>query len=497
MTDENKPLSQRRNINLYVDNPQHVVSAHHTSKPPSHRASCRLTSEPSTVNASLHRPSRLVAMVSAPADAGSRLRRSITESELQGLNWETTSLGLLQPKWATELDLKAVEETIQSLNVGAVTNVRFLARGAFNMVFEVQTAQNPEPLILRVTLPVDPLYKTASEVATLNWLRQHANIPVPMVIDHDSSRRNILGFEWILMSKLPGRPLADEWRSLSYPAKKQLVRQLAEYSSTMFENQLRGIGNIYTSESSPEVGRIVSMHFFWGDRIRRVAHRGPFSSSTEWIHARLALVKDECLSTLTKYSATSPLDSDEEDDLEGAERTLAIIERLTPFIDRIFPCCGREGGEPSMVFHDDLSRHNILMVDGQLGGVVDWECVSALPLWRACDFPSFLKARRRDTHPDPKLYGREADGELTELYWDHLEEFELTQLRQVFLSEMTRLSPGWVEVFNRSGLQRDFDTAVHHCDNEILARRIELWLSDLENATSLSRVPNLPTGING
>lgn len=262
-------------------------------------------------------------------------------------------------------------------------------------------ADNSEPVVLRVTLPVDPRHKTASEVATLAWVRRITKIPVPVVIAHDSSRDNILGFEWILMSKLRGKPLADEWPSLSSPAKKQLVRKLAEFSSTLFEHQLRGIGDIYSSESSaPKVGRMVSMHFFWGDRIRQATQRGPFSSSAEWMHARLAFNKHECLSTLAKYSDRGTLSDDEEDEVDDAERTLVVIDRLTPFVDKVFPDCGPEG-EPSMIFHDDLSRHNILIEDKKLSGVLDWECVSALPLWRACDYPSFLHNRPRDKKPDP------------------------------------------------------------------------------------------------
>ena len=49
--------------------------------------------------------------------------------------------------------------------------------------------------ILRVTWPVEPFYKTASEVATLSYLREHTTIPVPGVIAHSSSAENELGCE--------------------------------------------------------------------------------------------------------------------------------------------------------------------------------------------------------------------------------------------------------------------------------------------------------------
>ena len=88
------------------------------------------------------------------------------------------------------------------------------------------------------------------------------------------------------------------WHSLSFSAKISLIGEFAAYSSCLFQNQLQGIGNLYgtTSISNdstlseatwsagnpaysndsplsgkeylhtglPDVGRIVSMHFFLG-----------------------------------------------------------------------------------------------------------------------------------------------------------------------------------------------------------------------------------------
>ena len=47
-----------------------------------------------------------------------------------------------------------------------------------------------------------PRLKTESEVATMNYLRRHTNIPVPTVYHYDSNPYNRLGGEYILMSKV-------------------------------------------------------------------------------------------------------------------------------------------------------------------------------------------------------------------------------------------------------------------------------------------------------
>ena len=47
-----------------------------------------------------------------------------------------------------------------------------------------------------------PRLKTESEVATLSYLREKTNVPVPKVYHYDSNPYNRLGGEIILMSKV-------------------------------------------------------------------------------------------------------------------------------------------------------------------------------------------------------------------------------------------------------------------------------------------------------
>lgn len=406
-------------------------------------------------------------------------------SEFRGLEWVDETFGL-EPTWTLEPNLEAADQTVKSHMTGTSVGISFLAQGAFNKLYNVTSDKDTETLVLRISLPVDPRYKTLSEVATMDWMLHNTNIPLPVVVAYEASRTNPIGFEWILMTKLPGKPLADAWKSLPYLAKERLVKRFAEYSSCLFKKQLSCIGNIYATRP-PKVDRIVSMHFFWGDHIYQDIHRGPFSSSRAWIEARLAFSEHDCRKVMAKYPVRSGLDSDDEAALDDAERTLKIIERLLPLVGQIFPC-GQSSDEPSMLFHDDLSKHNILVDDGgALSGVIDWECVSALPLWKACYYPSFLEGPMRGIKPDLTRYQREADGQPTELYWEHLMEFELTSLRRVFLNEMARLEPQWGEIFNSSSLQRDLDTAVQNCDDEFLARPINSWVDDVASRGSDAR----------
>jgi len=406
-------------------------------------------------------------------------------SDLGGLEWVPKTFGL-EPAWTREPNLEAAEQIVKSRLAKSSVTISFLAQGAFNKLYDVTSDGETESFVLRIALPVDPRYKTLSEAATMDWMRHNSNIPVPAVVAYETSRANPVGFEWILMTKIPGKPLADAWRSIPYLAKERLVKRFAEYSSCLFKTQMSGIGNIYAA-SSPKVDRIVSMPFFWGDHIHQDVYRGPFTSSKDWIAARLALSEHDCHFTIAKYPIRSELESDGEDALDDAERTLQIIKKVAPLVGEILSS-DHPGEEPTMLFHDDLSMHNILVDgNGALVGVVDWECVSALPLWKACYYPSFLGGSRRDTPPDQARYQHGDDGRPAELYWEHVMEFELTTLRRFFLDEMAKLEPRWVKVFDSSSMQRDLDIAVQNCDNEFLARRIHSWIDDVTTRGSGAR----------
>lgn len=170
---------------------------------------------------------------------------------------------------------------------------------------------------------------------------------------------------------------------------------------------------------------------------------------------------------------------EDEDDVDDATRTLGIVQKLRSLLPQVFPQQrDDEVQEKTMIYHGDLSGPNILVdTDGKITGIVDWECVSALPLWKACSLPSLLQDRPREDEPRRDRYFY--DGQVSALYHEHLLEYELTHLRRTFESEMERLEPRWMAVYNSSQLERDFDLAVENCDSAFSARNILAWVEDV------------------
>lgn len=219
-----------------------------------------------------------------------------------GLEWVEGTFGF-EPRWTSEPKIEIVELIARqnlALSSDSPCRVGFHAQGAFNKLYKVETQNGC--FLMRVSLPVDPSHKTKSEVATIEFIREHTDIPLPRILAFDSTHENILGFEWILMEMMPGKQLRSKWRTLPFSTKRQLVQQIAKYQSQLFRNKFVGIGNLFPRQEGQELsrallesgsatispaafdggkqdqvlGRIVSLIFFWGDHINQDVPRGPF-----------------------------------------------------------------------------------------------------------------------------------------------------------------------------------------------------------------------------
>ena len=397
-----------------------------------------------------------------------------------GLKWETTLFGS-QPQWTIDPSIEVITRLAQNY-FGEVDepDVKFLAQGAFNKTYVI--ALPHRDYIMRVSLPVDPRFKTLSEVAVLDYLDKTTSIPIPKVITFDASSRNALGFEWILMNRVIGDPLSKIWDSLSLANKLRIVEQVVQIMAMLFQARFPLIGNIFAvkdaqplSKASPLPGdvvvdRIVSMPFFWDDRLHQNIFRGPFRSSSKWLQCRLTMTMNSCNRILERQA--------DEDEVEDAEVTKSLISRLSSYMSEVFPPSSEK--EEFAIHHDDISAENILVcAHNNITALIDWECVSCLPLWKTCQFPFFLRGRDRGEKPREEMYARNEDGTLDGLFFEHTMEYEKTVLRKAFLKGMAQTEPQWIRVFKSSTRKADFDFAVENCDNPMMLKRMTKWLDNI------------------
>lgn len=80
-----------------------------------------------------------------------------------------------------------------------------------------------------------------SEVATVDWIRHVTNIPTPRIIAYNATRESEIGFEWILMTEVSGKPLADLWQYLSVPCRKvRLGQEIRRIFNLLVEKSVKG-----------------------------------------------------------------------------------------------------------------------------------------------------------------------------------------------------------------------------------------------------------------
>lgn len=241
------------------------------------------------------------------------------------------------------------------------------------------------------------------------------------------------------MQRVPGTKLRERWRHMTWMQKELLLRKIIDYQVQLFRKRFRYIGNMYdaTTLQSPStglshgtvprgtehlhepehfcLGQIVSIPYFFHEHSRLDIPRGSYAHVQDWPAARphIAAVEvdeqpvysddeDEEKGSVSEDTETDDDDEEQEeadefDDDEvktdphvllTAESKHSRIRRLQNLLPKLFP---KGDSEKYMLYHQDLSGNNILVDgNGDLTGIIDWECVHTVPLWLGCQIPKFL-----------------------------------------------------------------------------------------------------------
>lgn len=188
-----------------------------------------------------------------------------------------------------------------------------------------------------------------SEFATYCFLGTTA-VPVPKVYHcaDDNDPTNLVGAGYILLEKLPGKPLA--WYEASNVQKERFSRQLADIYASLEQYPLNGLGRLQPSSMGlPEVGPA----FFDYTSSGNLVPHGPFNQSNDYytslIQQRIELIKTG------EIASSAPLDQ--------YLVYMSLLDSLPP----------NESG-PFFVRHVD-SRDANFLVDEEynITGIIDWE----------------------------------------------------------------------------------------------------------------------------
>ncbi|KAI9645259.1 hypothetical protein NHQ30_005994 [Ciborinia camelliae] len=391
------------------------------------------------------------------------------------------------PGWKSESYIAKIELVVRRHlkleDPSSLCHVIFHKKAYLDALYKVETADGC--LLMRIIFPLDSFRKTDSEISTINFLRQNTKLPVSKIHAFDKSSDNELGYEWILMDMLPGETLESKWNGLSEDLKRGIVGQIAQYQAQLFHHKFSTIGNIRTDVTGEVLDQTAPCLPVLGPIGQLVnvldVSQGPFTRSEDWIRAYLTLVLRLNEGYMKVYKS-DPVK------FEYCLHVIKRVKRLLKLLPSIFPV--NEGTpEQSVLFHKDLSMGNILIDnDGSITGIIDWNNTSVVPIWRSCSLPKFLQGKERNEKPkpsqasDPKLFtgiidwnnafvvplwrscslpkflqGKErnekpkpSQASDPKLYLQHLREYELTQLRPLFLKEMHNIAPTWTEEYTNA-----------------------------------------------
>jgi aminoglycoside phosphotransferase (APT) family kinase protein len=315
---------------------------------------------------------------------------------------------------------------VKALSATSCENMIKLAEGSYNKIF-LLTMNTGTQTIARIPHPhAGPAhYTTASEVATMHYIRNKLHIPVPKVLAFSSDSRNPVGSEYIIMEKIGGRSLSSLWDKLSTDARENMVSSLADIEARLFKSRFSHYGCLYFVGDVPRnmcaphlydmeheddatycIGPTTETEFWEPLRASLGANPGPCEISNASLLIYLGSSahdywRDICqreINWIGKHAISKSEDDPlrQVDSQEDPHCHIALLNRcidVAPLLTPPYPWT------VGTIWHHDLSFQNIMVSDGDKPSIVsllDWQNTFVGPLYLQFRQPRFLDSENDD-----------------------------------------------------------------------------------------------------
>ncbi|EPQ51183.1 hypothetical protein GLOTRDRAFT_141032 [Gloeophyllum trabeum ATCC 11539] len=309
-------------------------------------------------------------------------------------------------------------DALKSIAVSAghadsVTRIVKLAEGAYNKVF-LLTLDNSREIIARIKTPhAGPAHLvTASEVATMDFVRSHLGVPVPAVLSWSShSEQTPVKAEYIIMEKAPGIEVSTVWDKLSRRQQRELVINWLEIEKRLMAPISGGYGSLYYRadvepsqylslypndeyQSDFVVGPSVERHFWSDERSSMDVDRGPWEDPLSYV-----LAVANCERRWIEKHAVPAQESglfDMPVHLRQPRAHLSLLDRYFAVAPYLVP------QDPSLLrpllWHNDARFANVFVSEDvlargevQITSVIDWQHTALLPLYLQAYVPKMFR----------------------------------------------------------------------------------------------------------
>ncbi|KAF1986345.1 hypothetical protein K402DRAFT_412733 [Aulographum hederae CBS 113979] len=254
--------------------------------------------------------------------------------------------------------------------------------GNFNKSF-LMTMRDWHQVVARIPNPNagQEHYTVASEVATMDYVRDRLEIPVPRVLAYNTcASTNLVGAEYIIMEKCPGIELGRIWPDIRTKQKVEIARQIAGFHGRLSKTHFPYYGSLYYKMDIPDavsaaiddtfcVGPTTSRAWFDNKRAEVEIPCGPWKTAED---VMVAVCQREvaCLNTFPRFPR---------------DHFLKILPYVHP---------GNDAYMASILWHSDLHSENIFVDENnstQITGIIDWQGTCLNPTYLQVRHPSFIE----------------------------------------------------------------------------------------------------------
>ncbi|TFK72771.1 hypothetical protein BDN72DRAFT_762892 [Pluteus cervinus] len=303
----------------------------------------------------------------------------------------------------TPFNVEGLQEVAcKAVDAARCVHLNALRIGMNNKVF-LMRFNNGKEAVARIptSLAGNTYLTTASEAATLRYLRDECNLPVPRVLAWSTQPQpNPVGTDFMIMEYVPGVPLLWRWQAISGKQVEDSLIKILTLDTTLPKHAFSQIGSLYFKEDvSPElqnrplyldetrnmseaaqkyrIGPVVDESWWRGKRLQMAAERGPFPDMLSYLTAAaklqqdfLAGLDDKDIEQGFQYSTKAELP-----ELRNLlERCLLIAPHLIPKNpDYLSP----------ILAHPELVLPNIMVAptgNATINAFLDWQGAVAAPL---------------------------------------------------------------------------------------------------------------------
>ncbi|EAW11778.1 uncharacterized protein ACLA_094800 [Aspergillus clavatus NRRL 1] len=244
-------------------------------------------------------------------------------------------------------------------------------------------------------------FTTASEVATMDFLRNVMKIPIPNVLSWGSTSENPVGAEYILMENVRGVQLSKLWDQLEVDVKFEVLRNIAFYQEKWLDTSFSRYGSLYYKNdvglSTPSVkytdktgvttvddrftiGPSVSRQNNDDGRLKMDFDRGPWTTAAEYERAT-GLRELHCTGNIPKLPR-SPIAIHYSGTYRPSRETkILAIESYLKILKYLLP---ERSIQTSHIWHCDLHAENIFVNPSnpsEIYGIIDWQSTELAPLY--------------------------------------------------------------------------------------------------------------------